>query len=559
MILVQGGAMRYLAIPLVLLPTALAAASVTVGTRPNAVTVFPGGALVEHRGEVQLAAGLHQLTVPGLPARLDDASVRIRVGGGAKPHLVGFAVQGVPVESVVSPEARALEGEQEKLKDEDAALESAQGVLGDRVAFVQSLRSTFQARAALNMALGPIDVAAWAAVYGLAGARLAALSFKEQELGQKRREVARKADLVRRQLEQIASKREKEVKTIALDLRAREDGMAVIELRYLVPNAGWQSAYDAHLEGSSIRFVHYGVVHQESGEDWTDVKLTLSSASASQWVAIPELTAQNLTFARPRPVYKPKPRRYYRRRAEKAVREEASAPAGAPATAADQVPADETRVVSTARVSEFAASYQVEGRATVPSTGAPRRIVIAIHPLEARLEYHAVPRLRGGAFLLARGVYKREVPLLPGEVSLFLGKDYVGETRLPFVSTGADLRLAFGRDDRMRVRRTQLLRKVNTQGIFTKEYRIDYRYKFDVANLVGRGARLVLLDQVPASMDERIKVEIHEETSPQAPLTSEDAKGTIRFELDLAPDAKQELKLGYSVTYPQSLNVYGLE
>jgi uncharacterized protein (TIGR02231 family) len=550
--------MRTLTLFVVLLPAALASASVTVPTRPNAVTVFPGGALVERRGEVELPSGLHQLTLPGLPARLDEASVRIRVGGGARPHLVGFAVQSVPVEAVVSSEARALEAELEKLKDEDAKLEATQGVLADRVAFVQSLRSTFQARVVLNMALGPIDVAAWAAVHGFTGARLAALSLKEQALGQKRRELARSIDFVRRQLEQIASKREKEVKTIAVQVRARQDGQTVLEVRYLVPNAGWQSAYDAHLEGSKIRFVHFGVVHQESGEDWTDVKLTLSSASAAQWVAIPELTVQNLTFARPPPVVRPSPRRRVRRRATKAlVQDEAASVAAAPAPEA--VPAEEARAVSTARVSEFAASYQVEGRATVPSTGAPRRIVIAIHSIDARLEYHAVPRLRDGAFLLAQGVYRREVPLLPGEVSLFLGKDYVGETHLPFTSTGADLRLAFGRDDRMRVRRTQLLRKVSTQGLFTKEYRIDYRYKFDVANLVGRPARLVLLDQVPASMDERIKVEVHEETSPQAPLRPEDAKGTIRFELDLAPDAKQELKLAYSVTYPQSLTVFGLE
>ena len=78
-------------------------------------------------------------------------------------------------------------------------------------------------------------------------------------------------------------------------------------------------------------------------------------------------------------------------------------------------------------------------------------------------------------------------------------------------------------------------------------------------NLVGRKIKLALLDRIPVSMDERIKIEIHDDTSPRAPLKADDAKGTIRFEMTLAPGAKRTLMLGYDVIYPQKLWVRGIE
>src|SRR5439155_190756 len=85
-------------------------ARAAVATSPSAATVFPGGALIERSGTVHLSQGLQRLALGGLPARMDDASVRIRVSRGT--HLVGFAVEQVPVAEVVSPAALALEKEE---------------------------------------------------------------------------------------------------------------------------------------------------------------------------------------------------------------------------------------------------------------------------------------------------------------------------------------------------------------------------------------------------------------------------------------------------------------
>lgn len=537
---------------------ASAAAPVAVVTTPTVATVFPGGALIARKGVVTLAQGLHRLALGGFPARMDDASVRIRTSAGT--HLVGFAVEEVPVAEVVSPEARALEKEQERLQDADRELSDRRSVLGDRRAFVLALRATFQLRSTVNMALGPIDVVALGTVHAFSAGRFAAIGKEEREVDDRREKLARELDLVRRKLAMVSSKREKQTKAVAVDVRAAEDGEVTLEVKYVVPGARWHSVYDAYLEPTGVRLVHHAVVSQETGEDWEDVKLTLSSADTTSHIAVPQVAAAYLTLT---PPYRPRnyPRRPMKRYrgSPKGGATSGDMPSPAPRMAREEAKAEAPEAVSTARAAEFAATYDIDGRVSISSDGASRKITVATAPLEAEVHHEATPRLLAGALLVAEGKHRGEVPLLPGAVSLHLGKDYVGESALAFVGPGGKLRLPFGRDDRLRVKRTRLSRLVSNEGVFTKEYKIAYLYKFEVENLVGRPVKLSLLDLIPASTDERIKVEVQDATTPRSAARAEDAKGTVRWELALVAGEKKELTLSYTVVYPRNLNVQGLE
>jgi uncharacterized protein (TIGR02231 family) len=539
------------------------AAATPIASRPVTVTVFPGGAQVERSATVRIGKGHARVVLGGFPARMNDASVRIRLAGDAGPHLVGFAVEEVPVADVVSPEARALEAEEERLRDDDKVYEDARTVIADRRAFVLALRSTYQTRATANMALSPLDLGALAAVHAFASSRLALLAAEERGIDVARTKLAREIELVRRKLTEVASKREKQTKTVAVDVRAAQAGDLVLEVRYLVPGARWSSEYDATLDGERVRFVHYAVVTQETGEDWDDVALVLSSADTSGQVAVPVLAANYLSFAPPH-----RPRRYTYKRYRRGVYRGRGAKGGgaakgdsAPAAAmpAPEPKPEEVRVVSVARATEFAATYSVEARVSIASDGQARRITVSTLPLEAEVTHESVPRLAAGALLVAKGRHRGAVPLLPGRVSLYLGKDFAGETHIPFTGTGGEVRLAFGRDDRLRVTRKREKRFVSTAGVFTKSHQIEYLFRFRLENLVGRPVKVALLDLVPSSMDERIEVSIDDATTPRSAPRPDDAKGTIRWDLSLAPQETRELVLAYRVKFPQTLAVTGLE
>ena len=542
------------------LPAVSAANVPQVATQPSAVTVFAGSALVERRGELKLPKGLHRVVLSGLPARLDDTSVRVTLSGEGAPHLVGFAVESIPAAEIVSTEARELEAEQEGLADARKLIDDGRAVLQDRRAFVTALRATMQSRWTLNMALAPIDVAAMALVHNHAARRLRELGARERKLDLEQADNERKQDLVRRKLATLSSKRERQTKTVAVDVRNARDGEVTVEVRYLVPGAHWRNVYDAVLEGTSVRFIQYAIVTQQTGEDWENVVLRLSSAAAASRVTIPQLTAQQVSF---QPPYRPRPRDYrrgyYKGGKTRGGGERPTTGMPSPMPMREEAKKEEVDVASVASVSEFAATYAVDGRASLASDGTPRKITLGLAPTDAEVLHEATPREQPGATLLVRGRYKGEVPLLPGAVSLYLGGDYIGESAIGFLGTGGELKLPFGRDDRLRVTRKRVSRVVHDKGVFTKDYKIDYEYQIDVENLVGRSVKLSVRDLVPISTDERIKVELGEQTTPPSASLPEDNKGVLRWELNLAPGEKRELKLSYSVRYPQTLPVTGVE
>jgi hypothetical protein len=95
-------------------------------------------------------------------------------------------------------------------------------------------------------------------------------------------------------------------------------------------------------------------------------------------------------------------------------------------------------------------------------------------------------------------------------------------------------------------------------GVFTKETEISERWRMRVRNLTGREIKLGLLDQLPISQDEKVKVEIDEDSTPRTPPQPKDRPGTLRWNLRLADGAGAEVQLGYRVRFPRGMHLAGL-
>lgn len=73
-------------------------------------------------------------------------------------------------------------------------------------------------------------------------------------------------------------------------------GPAQLEITYLVSQARWTPAYDLQLrkDQQSLRVAFNGAVSQETGEDWNDARLILSTAMPATIRALPELATWKL-------------------------------------------------------------------------------------------------------------------------------------------------------------------------------------------------------------------------------------------------------------------------
>ncbi len=83
---------------------------------------------------------------------------------------------------------------------------------------------------------------------------------------------------------------------VELTVDAERAGPARLRLGHLTPCALWRPAYRAVLDGGSLTLETEAVVWQRTGEDWSDVRLTLSTARSALATEPPRLVEDRLVL-----------------------------------------------------------------------------------------------------------------------------------------------------------------------------------------------------------------------------------------------------------------------
>jgi uncharacterized protein (TIGR02231 family) len=168
-----------------------------------------------------------------------------------------------------------------------------------------------------------------------------------------------------------------------------------------------------------------------------------------------------------------------------------------------------------------------------------------------------VPKLDAKAYLYAKLVAPKGSPLLPGQIALFRDGTFVGNGKLPLLAGGEVHELGFGIDDSVRVRYATAEEKKGETGLISTSRTDERNYKIILKSLHERAIAVTVLDQVPVSKNQEIKVE----TTGRLPPTRrdiDDQRGVMAWDLKLEPDEERTIDFGYRVVWPSGKNVvYG--
>ena len=550
--------MRILALLGLVLPAAATAADLPAASRIDAVTVYQSSARVVRIARVEAPAGDTRLLLRGLPDQLVDDSVRVQGSGAARARVHGVSVERVTAEAAASPEARVAEERLEKLGDEDKALEDREKGARARREFVESLRSTYSEERAKNLAVRGVSAREWAEMAAFVSREGEAAAQEVRRAGAARRELARRIQAARADLQKLQAKRAETTKTVAVELAAERAGTLEVEVSYLVPQAGWRPVWDARLspEKGTVDLSLHGSVEQRSGEDWSQVKLALSTAQPGRGLRIPELSPRWLEKPRPPPPV-PVPRKAAEGRAPAAPAAVMARPEAADEAFESKVALEE----APAQLAEglLSAVFTAPRRESVDGAGRARKVFLSGFSLQGELSRVAAPRADPSAYLAAKAVNGTGAPLLPGPVSVFLGDEFVGRARLPLVPAGGEVKLAFGADDRIEVERRVVERRHETAGLFTKDDVIRYHVRTTVKNRWSKPVAVRLLDLVPVSREEEVKVAILDGTTPPTEPDDPMKPGVKAWVLSLDPRKEKVVELRYEVRFPRGMAVSGLE
>ena len=549
-----------LAVLLCLAPAAAFAAEVEAEGRIAAVTVFPDRAEVTRIIEVRVPAGDHSVVLAGLPASLITESLRVR--GDGEIRIGSVEARQVFAEQAVREDERRLAAEIEALHDQRRALADRIAALRVQLGFIEAIGKDAPKTANEELARGRLDPESWQKAWTLLGSGAAEAfdGIRNAELEQ--RALDRRVAQKQRQLNQIRTGRKASV-TAKVNLSLDAAGPVRLALSYQLPGASWRPLYDARLDSESgkIELGQIGEVRQRTGEDWSAVALTLSTARPAASARMPDPGTWFIDFAQIRV-------EDYRKRKSSAKEsfdlldsgEDRAGYRGEleeePQTMAQVAPPPPDPVAE-AMAGEFASEYRIAGEVSVPADGASHKFVVARHDVESELGVRVVPKTAPLAYLFAEMTYPGEEPLLPGPVSVFRDGGFIGTGRLDLLRPGETQKLSFGIDDKVRVEHRLLEGERSRQGLIYKDRRQERRYLTEIVNHHARPIEITMIDRLPVPRDERIAVELLEDTTPPSETDVEDRKGVLAWTATYQPGEAREIRFGYAVTYPEDQAVPG--
>ncbi len=523
-------------------------------TTITAVAVYTDRARVTRTGATKLEPGNHKLEITELPLALDPASVRAAARGTARARLLGVDVKRRFYAETPTATARELELKIETLQDAITSLDAQIALLKEEREATRKLTQATE-HYARGLAWGKTTAADQMTFMDSLRQRAGEIDRSLLALGIQRRSAERELQKLQRELNQLRGAKARERYTAIVEVDVSEAGDLGVELVYMANNAGWTPLYDLRLlENATLESSYLAQVTQQTGENWNDVALTLSTARPALAETLPELDPWYIG-----PVYRAERHR--------------AAPMPAPmqavggmlsaATAADEMKkekfaqleeADAEVVTATVESSGAAVTYHVPGVVSVPPDGTPRKVTVARFELAPKLDYVSAPKLVAAAYRRAKVKNDSPYTLLPGPANLFDSDEFIGATELELTAPAGELELYLGVDDRVKIERELKRRDVDKKFIGNK-LRLNYGYEIRLENLLEAEAKLTLHDQLPVSRHEEIKVKL-EFADPKP--TEQTELGLVRWELTLAPGEKRAVRFDFSVEHPKEMQVTGL-
>ena len=541
--------MRALPLILALFPTVLFADDIPLTSDVSAVTLYPQGATIIREVPFTAPAGRHDLILTDLPLRTALSSVRVEVDGA---QMGGVTARN----SFVPPRDPADSAAQKAAEDEVERLEQ---VLRDRQGAVQDIlieAEAAEARVAFLQQIGEGDTVAQ---LDIAALRDLLRMIGEETLQAKRdaHDAARRAEAATRAYKDVGEDlhaarqalaalvpEPQERAMLSVAIAGETPMQGTMTVTYTVQDASWRPVYDLHLDRASgaLEIERGAFVVQATGENWSDVALRLSTVRPSEQTAPGDIWPERRWI-----MEKPEEGRYPLASAAPAPMVMAEESMG---MLADTVA---KRVVAQAQFDGLAVTYTYPETVSIASGADYMRLTLDTLETKAEIVAQAVPLLDETAFLMAKFTNDMGELILPSaEANFYLNGAYQGQRAVALIAAGAEENLSFGPIEGLRLTRTVLNREQGASGVISKSNDLTEKVRIEIENLTGEIWPVRLLDHVPYSEQEKLRITWKAEPEPTE-VDIDDQRGVLAWEFDLPAGETQEIQLESDLEWPDGM------
>ncbi len=558
-------------------------------SRVAGVTVYPISALVTREVDVPAGQGMVELTVSPLPPTIVSSSLYSEGIDGVRVLTTRFRSR--PILQDTREDVR-------KLQDEIAQL----GLTRDKTeADIKAIQENLKLLSKMEGFLGVTTIQATEKGALNADAAIALAKHIKDSRIETSRELVTLQQQVKANLEkaEFAQRRLSEVNT-GLP-RTERDAVIVVErangaagkvrLNYLVDSASWRPQYKLRAGKAAkdpVQVEYLASLVQHSGEDWSNVKVVLSTARPMLNAAPPDL--QGLKVAAVHKSSVPAGRQQdvaeleeqiknLRIKAQKDFNERKPTTGIGlfnTASALDQSfellnpDAAIQRGCALAMSEGPTVVYHLPTSLSVPSRTEEQVLEVARLELAPDFYYKSVPLLTTHVYRLADIVNKSNHVLLPGDATMYIGSDFVGQMNLPLIAVGEQFTAGFGVDPQLQVKRQMVDRTQTTQG---GNQMLRFAFRTVISNFKNEKVNLQVWDRLPQAETDAVNISLVK-TTPElskdaAYLRGPRTKNLLRWDVTVEPNAigdkampiqyefKMELDRQMTISNFQSAGVFG--
>ena len=355
------------------------------------------------------------------------------------------------------------------------------------------------------------------------------------------------------QLNEVIAGNRKSSNDLVVNIEGKIAGKGKITVSYFTGQAGWKAGYDVRAKDikSPLSIMQKGLVWQNTGVDWKNINVILSTGNPSYSSYIPEFNPWRLDF-----LPEPQKTMLNARMEKKAGRGDVMALAKAPQPtiveeelAVAEGMADYTSVQEGQISSEFVTDLKY----SIPSDRKEHVVTIKEYELTAEYQYYAAPKLSEDVFLAATMKDWGDLVLIPGKTNVFFENSFVGSSYLNPGETDNEIKLSLGRDKSVSIH-WDLLKDYSEDKFLSSDVERKFTYKITLRNNKKTEIDVMLEDQYPLTNQEDIEVELL--TSDGAKINKEEGK--LTWQMKAAGNEVVEKTFSYKVRYPGDRKIMGL-
>jgi uncharacterized protein (TIGR02231 family) len=343
---------------------------------------------------------------------------------------------------------------------------------------------------------------------------------------------------------------------ISLLLQAEKTDTATIELKYIISDAGWTPVYDLKATDidQPIKLIYRAQVYNNTGIDWVNVKMKLSTADPNSSATKPSLSPWYLNYNNSYKYsydYEKKGGNVAQSLEQSMTQQSINNMAYLSKEEYAKIDIAPLKKIEVVEVSVLSAEFDIKSSYSIPSDDKPYLVDVIEYNLPATYKHFAIPKLEKAAFLLAQITGWEDLNLVEGYANVYYAGTFVGKSFIYTRNASDTLDFSFGRDHKVYVSRVKLKDYSSTKLIGSKRKETQ-AFEIIVKNNRKQPIQIEIQDQVPVSQDSEIETSIMQISGAEQDLLS----GKLTWKLNLDPAKSEKLSLIYDIKYPKNKPLY---